>query len=68
MTIHQGTADMLVQADVVKRVVAALRDRGVTVELHTYDGGTHGLFNVPLDAHAVVARERVVARILSGPS
>jgi hypothetical protein len=25
------------------------------------------LFNMPLEAHAVLARERVVARVLSGP-
>lgn len=67
VTIHQGTADLLVQADVVERVVGELRRRGVDVELFTYDGASHGLFNVPTDPHAVAARRRIVDRILSGP-
>jgi acetyl esterase/lipase len=67
VTIHQGTADLLVKAEVVDRVVGALRDRGVSVQLHSYEGGTHGLFNAPTDAHAVVARQRVVAQVSSGP-
>ena len=67
VTIHQGTADLLVEATVVDRVVRELRMRGVDVELFTYEGAAHGLFNVPTDAHAVLARERVVERIVSGP-
>ncbi len=68
VTIHQGTADQLVHAHVVDRVVGELRDRGVRVDLHIYEGATHGLFNLPLEPHAVVARQRVVARVLGGPS
>lgn len=66
MTVHQGTADQLVDARTVDRVVEQAAARGVSVELHRYEGAAHGFFNEPDAPVPTLARRRIVHSVTQG--
>jgi carboxymethylenebutenolidase len=66
LQVHYGTSDYAVRADAVERFAGEVRRAGTPLEVHAYDGATHGFYdsanaNAANLAAAAMARGRYLA-------